>query len=74
MVSESENLKSWFTENRRKLVSVNQVEQMAGVPASTLKHFLDCRRAIPEHHLENIVNVLRIVGYVPTPEFAGDFL
>lgn len=65
MVSESENLKSWFTENRRKLVSVKAVEEMAGVPLSTLKHFLDNRRGIPEHHLENIVNVLSIVGYEP---------
>ncbi|RYC70721.1 hypothetical protein [Spirosoma sordidisoli] len=62
-MTEAENLKAWFTENRRKLVSVKAVEEMAGVPASTLKHFLDGRRAIPEHHLENIENVLSTIGY-----------
>ncbi|RIV20354.1 hypothetical protein DYU11_20090 [Fibrisoma montanum] len=68
-MTESENLKAYFTANRRKLVSVKAVEVMAGVPASTLKHFLDNRRGIPEHHLENIVNVLAIIGYQPTREY-----
>ena len=67
-MSESDNLKTWFTDNRRKLVSVNQVEKMAGVPPATLRLFLDGRRSIPEHHLENIANVLSIIGYVPVEE------
>ena len=73
-MSESENVREFFTDNRRKLVSVKAIEAMAGVPRNTLLNLLTVGRTIPEHHLENIVNVLRIVGYVPTPEFAGDFL
>lgn len=75
-MSESENIRAFYTPNRRKLVPIGAVEKMAGVPTNTLYNALhpSVLRAIPEHHLENIVNVLVIVGYVPTPEFAGDFL
>lgn len=68
-MNEAENIKAYFTENRRKLVSVKAVEAMAGVPRNTLLNLLTVGRAIPEHHLENIVGVLCILGYRPTREY-----
>ena len=60
---ETENILAFFTEDRRKLVSVKAVEAMAGVPRNTLLNLLTVGRPIPERHLTGIVKVLALIGY-----------
>lgn len=64
-MTETENIKAFFTDTRRLLVSVKAVEKMAGLPRNTLLNLLTVGRSIPKHHLENITNVLSIIGYEP---------
>lgn len=65
MKTETENIKDFFTENRRKILSVKAIEQMADVPRNTLLNVITIGRNIPKAHVEAITRVLEIVGYEP---------
>lgn len=62
-MKESEKIKSFFTPLRRQIMSVNEIERASGIPPGTLKHFLDERRGLPQHHEEAIVRIIEVFGY-----------
>lgn len=68
MKTETENIRAYFTENRRKILSVKAIEQMADVPRNTISNLLLIGRDIPKAHVEAITRVLEIVGYEPVSD------
>ncbi|GAB4047669.1 hypothetical protein [Spirosoma litoris] len=64
-MNEIENIKAFFTENRRKVMRVKAIEELSGVPKNTLLNLLTIDRAIPQRHIENLINVLKLFGYRP---------
>ncbi|GAB3923679.1 hypothetical protein GCM10028804_22550 [Larkinella terrae] len=64
-MTERQNIKAFFSDETRKLVRVQIVEKMAGIPVKTLVHFLKSRRDLRDDHLVKIVPVLEKVGYQP---------
>ena len=62
---ESRHIKQFFTEARRRLVSVRAIEAEAGVPRNTLLNLLTIDRPIPLAHLASLTQVLVLIGYQP---------
>ncbi len=64
-MTESDHVKEFLSGTRRELISINKLEKLADIPAGTLKFFLNGKRGLPDHHLQNIVRFLLLVGYQP---------
>ncbi len=64
-MTEAENIKQFLSGNRRELISIRKLEKLSGLPDSTLNKFLRSERDLPDHHLQNIVRFLLLVGYQP---------
>ncbi len=67
---QAENIKAYFTEVRRKLISVQAVETLAVVPPDTLLSLIQGECCLPEDYLIKIIDVLQIVGYDPAYDYA----
>ncbi|OIN60574.1 hypothetical protein [Arsenicibacter rosenii] len=67
---QTENIKAYFTEVRRKLISVQAVETLAVVPPNTLLSIIQGDCCLPEDYLIKIIDVLQIVGYDPAFDYA----
>jgi hypothetical protein len=63
-MTQSEQIKKWL-EARRGFLNLKGLEESAGLPTSTLKHFLRGERGLPEHHEVNLVAFLATLGYEP---------
>lgn len=64
-MTETQLIRDFFTDRRRRCLSVNQIEKEAKLPAKTLWFALEGRREIPYHHLDTLVPVLVDFGYHP---------
>lgn len=66
-VVKQEDLKQWLLSRtgRGGLLKVSSIEEQAGIPANTLKHWLAGRQGLAEHHLQPLTKVLEKVGYKP---------
>ncbi|SDM68412.1 hypothetical protein SAMN05421823_11949 [Catalinimonas alkaloidigena] len=64
---EKERLREWLQRpERRKLINLSGIEQRSGVPASTLKNWLNGRNIEPKH-VQAVVTLLSTwLGY-PSP-------
>lgn len=71
MNSELQNIKTFFTERRKRCLSVKRLEEEAGIPAKTLDNFLAGRRLMNASHLDKLIPVLVDFGYRPV---ANQFL
>lgn len=56
------HLKSWLS--HRKLLKIELLEELAGIPKDTLRHFLKERRELPEIHYQSITACLHDYGFV----------
>lgn len=64
VVEEEENIRKFLTGNRRKLISIKELEKQAHIPQSTLSKFLTGYFAtLPKKHLKNLISVLFLIGY-----------
>lgn len=68
MNSELKNIEQYFTERRKRCLSVKAIEVEAGIPAKTLSHFLKGRRLLNAEHLNTLIPVLVDFGYKPVTE------
>jgi hypothetical protein len=68
MTSELKHIEQFFTERRKRCLSVNSIEKEAGLPPKTLSHFLKGRRLLNAEHLDTLIPVLIDFGYKPTDE------
>jgi len=67
MNSELTSIHQFFTERRRRCLSVKSIEKEAGIPAKTLDHFLSGRRqTISFENIDKLIPVLVDFGYKPT--------
>lgn len=57
------DIKAFFTPERKRLISIKEVESMAGLPVGTLAKFLAGKRDLPAKHIDKIVEVLKLLGY-----------
>jgi hypothetical protein len=66
-MTETENILIWWEESptRQEIISINAMEKKIEVSRGTIQHFLKRRRALPEHHLINLVRILILIGYTP---------
>jgi hypothetical protein len=64
-MTEQENINQFLSGDRKKLISVALLERLAELPKSTLAHFLRGSRDLPQHHIDNVVRWLKLVGYIP---------
>jgi hypothetical protein len=56
-------LKEYFNSERRRILSISEIERLANAPKGTITYFLNGRRSFPLHHFENIRSVLYTIGY-----------
>jgi len=59
----NDEIKEFFTNDRRKGIKIAAVEKEAGVPKNTLLNLITIGRKIPEKHLQSIATVLKTVGF-----------
>ena len=64
-MTETQLIRDFFTDRRRRCLSVNQIEKEAEIPAKTLWFALEGVREIPYHHLDVLIQVLVDFGYKP---------
>ncbi|HZJ19891.1 MAG TPA: hypothetical protein VFD35_06005 [Pricia sp.] len=57
-------LRAWLIAH--DLISVSALEDKAGIPRDTLRHFKKDRMAVPQKHIENLEKVLFDYGYRPS--------
>ncbi len=63
--AETENLKDWLLEpDRRAMLNIRGIERTCDLPAGTLKNWLRGSQGLAQHHLDNLVRMLSMVGYV----------
>jgi lambda repressor-like predicted transcriptional regulator len=62
-MSELEKIKEFFTDMRKRCLSVRRLEAYAGLPAKTLDNFLAGRRSLSASAVEKIIPVLEEFGY-----------
>lgn len=65
MNSELQNIKDFFTERRKRCLSVKRLEEEAKIPVKALDHFLAGRRLLNLEHLDKLIPVLIDFGYKP---------
>jgi|WetSurMetagenome_2_1015567.scaffolds.fasta_scaffold04315_8 hypothetical protein len=68
MSNELKSIKQFFTERRKRCLSVKALEVEAKLPAKTLAHFLKGRRLLNPQHISALVPVLVYFGYEPVDE------
>lgn len=64
-MNQTEQILNWWDESqtRQKLISINALEVQAGVGRGTFQYFLNKKRNLPEHHLNSLINILKLVGF-----------
>lgn len=62
---EQEKIREFLSGNRKDLISIKKLEQLAGVPRNTINNFLAGQRDLPDRHIPAIVEQLKTVGYDP---------
>ena len=61
---ETENLKAWLSEpDRRAMINIRGIERTCELPESTLKNWLAGTQGLAQHHLDNMVRMLSLLGY-----------
>jgi len=68
MNAELHNIKDFFTERRKRCLSVKRIEEEAGIPVKALDHFLAGRRLLNLEHLDKLIPVLVDFGYKPVDD------
>ena len=68
MNAELQNIKEFFTERRKRCLSVKRLEEEAGMPKKSLDHFLANRRLLSLEHLDKLIPILVDFGYKPVNE------
>ncbi len=63
MTNEPARIKKFFTERRKRCLSVRGLEQEAGIPKKTLDHFLAGRRQLNADAVDKLIPVLVCFGY-----------
>ena len=58
-----QHLRAWLLD--RPLIKIEALEHQADCPKATIRHFLKDRRSISANHLESIVKILSIYGFIP---------
>ena len=65
MTNDLKNIQNFFTDRRKRCLSVKRLEEEADLPAKTLDHFLAGRRQLSADHLDKLVPILVDFGYRP---------
>ena len=65
MNTELQHIKEFFTERRKRCLSVKRIEEEAQIPVKALDHFLAGRRLLNIEHLDKLIPVLIDFGYKP---------
>ena len=61
---ETEQLKDWLTEpDRRAMLNIRGIERTCNLPSGTLKNWLRGSQGLAQHHLDNLVRMLSMLGY-----------
>ncbi len=68
MNPELQNIQQFFTERRKKCLSVKRIEEEAKIPVKALDHFLSGRRLLNIEHLDSLIPVLKDFGYKPVED------
>ena len=62
--AETDNLKEWLsTPERRGMLNIRGIERTCDLPFGTLKQWLRGSQGLPQHHLDNLVRMLSLLGY-----------
>ena len=70
MNSELKNIQQFFTERRKRCLSVKRIEEEAQIPVKALDHFLAGRRSLNIELLDKLIPVLVDFGYKPVDDSA----
>lgn len=63
---ETEHLKDWLSEpDRRAMLNVRGIEKTCDLPNDTLRTWLRGSQGLAQHHLDNLVRMLQLLGYEP---------
>ena len=63
-MTETENLKAWLSEpTRRAMLNIRGIERSCELPPNTLKNWLRGSQGLAQHHLDNLVRMLSVLGY-----------
>ena len=65
MNKELKNIQNFFTDRRKRCLSVKRIEEEAEIPAKTLSHFLAGRRMISAENVDKLIPILVAFGYKP---------
>ena len=68
MNSELQNIQQFFTERRKRCLSVKRLEEEAQIPVKSLDHFIAGRRLLNLEHLNKLISVLVDFGYKPVTD------
>ncbi len=68
MNAELQNIQQFFTERRKRCLSVKRLEEEAQIPVKALDHFLAGRRLLNLEHLDKLIPVLVDFGYKPVAD------
>lgn len=68
MNAELQNIKEFFTERRKRCLSVKRLEEEAQIPVKSLDHFIAGRRLLNLEHLNKLIPVLVDFGYKPVTD------
>lgn len=61
---ELEHLKTWLSEpTRRGMINIRGIERSCDMPLNTVKHWLSGSQGLAQHHLDNLVRMLAVIGY-----------
>lgn len=63
MTNELKNIQKFFTDRRKRCLSVKRIEEEAEIPAKTLSHFLAGRRMISAENVDKLIPILVDLGY-----------
>jgi hypothetical protein len=58
-----DNLLDWI--NKRDLISINRLEERAGIPQRVLSKALKGDRPLPEKYIKPLQKILKDYGYTP---------
>lgn len=65
-MTETDHLKQWLsTPERRAMINIRGIEKTCGLPENILKNWLQGSQGLAEHHLDNLVRMLQLLGYKP---------
>jgi len=75
-MTEQENILRWWdsvpasgtSKYKKKIISINLLEDIAGAGRNTYQRFFNLQRPLPDHHLPGLIKHIKPVGYKPLEE------